>query len=226
LNTTDNIDFASLLPKGLVLDEAHDQRIAEQRAKSAAQEEEQRLKELRTHLAECGCPIKDLLRALSGDLNDTEAYLAAQVALSGRESLTVLSGLPGCGKTTAAAWWLVQKRERVEFISPTEARFIDAGVLVRWPKFDEVRMRQITRARALVIDDLGTEYSDKHGAFLSMLDEVVNSRYSAELPTLITTNLTAPEFKSRYGARIADRIREAGSYVELSDKSLRGGKSK
>lgn len=214
------MNFAELVPWAEALTEEHDQRIREDQARRDAEAENQRLTELRRHLVECGCPVKDLRRALDGDCSDTEALLAARQSVD--LGILVLSGPRGVGKTTAAAWWLVQKRVRTEFLATTSVRFIDAGLMSRWPRYDDAKMRELTRARALVIDDLGIEYTDTKGAFVSLFDEVVNNRYAAELPTLITTNLNAKSFKERYGERVADRIREVGRFVELKGKSMRG----
>lgn len=218
----ESVDFLALVPNASKLDEAHDQRVAEFEADQETLRERERVDALRRHLVECGCPIKDLTRVLEKRTSETEAMLTARGAIMNREGIVVLSGLPGCGKTTAAAWWLLQPRERVPYVGTSSARFIDATGLARWPKYDNAEMLKLTRSRALVIDDLGVEYADKKGAYSSLLDEVINSRYSAELPTVITTNLPGAEFKARYGERIADRIREAGRFVELGGESLRG----
>ncbi len=180
--------------------------------------------ELRTHLVECGCPAKDLSRVLDGpdDMAETSSLRAAKISHGSDWKITVLSGARGIGKTTAAAWWLVQERGQVPYVPTSRSRFVDAALLARWDRYDKPEMRLLNRARSLVIDDLGIEYNDRKGAFGSLLDEVINARYAAELPTLITTNIPAEKFKKRYGERIADRIRESGRFVELSGESMRG----
>lgn len=202
----------------------HDARIERERLEAEARREQQRQDDLRRSLVERGCPAKDLERAVSGEMTDTVAVAEVRGAIGLGLVLLVLSGLRGCGKTTAAAWWLVQKREPAKYVRTYEPRFVDASALARWPRFDDGKMVELERASALVIDDLGIEYDDKNGAFRSFLDGLVNTRYAACLPTLITTNLRAGEFKARYGERIADRIRESGRFVELAGESLRGGK--
>jgi DNA replication protein DnaC len=73
----------------------------------------------------------------------------------------------------------------------------------------------------LVVDDLGSEYNDAKGFFAALLDEVIDARYSARLATAITTNLNAATFAARYGARIIDRLREAGRFVNCGNTSMR-----
>ncbi len=216
------IDFMALVPSSVMMDEVHDRRIEKARAEEAAEEERKKKREVLQHLADCGCPIKDLRRAISGELIETKALAATRASVERGDELLVLSGPRGLGKTTAAAWWLCQPRRRCEFVSTTAVRFVDAGLLSRWPRYDNTKMRELTRCRALVIDDLGIEFSDTKGAFVSLFDEVVNNRYASELPTMITTNLVAKAFKSRFGERVADRVRESGKFIALNGESLRG----
>jgi hypothetical protein len=199
-----------------------DEDVRSARDAEEARQHETKQNELRRDLVERGCPAKDLERAISGYMVDTTAVKASRDALERSLVLLVLSGLRGCGKTTAASWWLLQRREPSKYVRTGPPRFVDASALSRWPRYEEAKMVELERASALVIDDLGVEYDDKNGAFRSFLDGLVNSRYAACLPTVITTNLRATEFKARYGERIADRVREAGRYVELADPSMRG----
>lgn len=63
----------------------------------------------------------------------------------------------------------------------------------------------------LVLDDLGVEFSSPF--YTSSLYHIINSRLLAELPTVISTNLTMKQIKERYGDAIASRI--TGRYVPL-----------
>lgn len=191
-----------------------------ERLKSEAVQAEKRraeagaAKRRRKDLFGAGVPRKDLDLVLGDDMDPSKALEAAQEARRDAVTLLVLSGPPGCGKTTAASWWLSQE-------GGWPVLFVDASRLSRWPRFDEKRMEELEWAKALVVDDLGLEYDDKGGAFRSFLDGLVNARYADLLPTLITTNLTPAAFKERYGARVADRIREAGRFVSINEPSRR-----
>lgn len=191
-----------------------------------ARQEERKREELNTkarRLVAAGVPVKDVRRVLAGSMEQTSPLGRLSSPESGERLILALSGPPGIGKTTAAAWWLLEghRRSSTDWVQTTADRFVTAAELARWPRYDEGRMRDLSRARALVIDDLGVEYADKRGAFTSMVDEVINLRYGNELPTLITTNLPGAEFKARYGERLADRIREVGEFMELPGESLR-----
>jgi len=99
--------------------------------------------------------------------------------------------------------------------------FASASDIARVSMFDDKAMKELETVRYLVLDDLGVEFNDKGGSFLSRFDSLFNRRYSNELTTVITTNLTAEDFRDRYGERAVDRIRETGSFIGLDGKSLR-----
>ena len=129
------------------------------------------------------------------------------------ECVLVLSGPPGCGKTTAAAHWAL-KRGRAP-------AFLRATTFAASSRYDHEQRDGWLNASALVLDDLGSEYADAKGNFLVNLDELVDTFYGDKRPLLITTNCTSADFKSRYGQRVVDRIRECGSWFSLTSESLR-----
>lgn len=191
---------------------------------------------MRERMAESfGLSPKDMELLRTGLAHETQAM----VAMADPGLLIALSGGPGTGKTTAASAWLYRWatdetnwRYRQEFSEHGEfvgvrlfrgvaGMFISSAKLARWPHYEEEKVKQLTSVTRLVIDDLGAEYLDEKGFYLSLLDEVINERYAHRLPTLLTTNLTADAFKGRYGERIADRIRECGRFVALGSKSMR-----
>jgi len=201
--------------------EARDAAVAAERARLEAEAETKRLAEICRDLADRGAPVDDVERVMSGALEDTEALRVVRSAHEAGAKLTALSGPPGIGKTTAACWWLVHARPVATLVRVRPALFVRAGQFARWARFDEERMRDLERARALVLDDLGVEFDDTKGAVRSLLDEVVDARYAASLPTLLTTNLSGPAFKERYHERIADRVRGAGGFIALRGESMR-----
>lgn len=76
----------------------------------------------------------------------------------------------------------------------------------------------------LVIDDLGAERNSASGYMQELIYDIIDSRYLAGLPLIVTTNLTAAELKQpqdvRY-QRIYDRILERCHPVEVSGVSRR-----
>ena len=67
-------------------------------------------------------------------------------------------------------------------------------------------------ARLLIIDDLGTEFSNQFT--LSTLYNLLNARQNKGLATIISTNLSMDQIRQRYTAQIASRIE--GLYRELT----------
>jgi len=206
------------------------------KAEQEAAEAERRAEQLaewklaqRWALESADVPDKDVELIGSGKVYETPAV--QELGKAG--NLVVLSGSPGCGKTTAAAVWIhayiADKANWDLSWTPTlvgpKPMWMSAARLSRFPKYDEEAMRRLLRTPRLVLDDLGVEYMDDKGAYMSLLDEVLNERYAGRRPTVLTTNLTAEDFKARYGARIADRIREVGRFVSLGTKSYRKERS-
>ena len=185
----------------------------------ARREEERRQK-----WAGWGIPSKDI-KAIADQTLDITAAVAEMTAFEDRRAiLFVLSGPLGCGKTTAAAQWLTHARERGTYITTKPRLFLPIATCARLNRYDDAALHRVERALALVLDDLGAEYLDQKGAFVSLLDSLIDARYRHLLPTVITTNLRATDFKARYGPRTVDRIRERGDFIEINGPSLRASK--
>jgi DNA replication protein DnaC len=136
----------------------------------------------------------------------------------------------GVGKTVAGSWWIWdfvhdwrnwKGRDDCKQFVPKKPVFVTATQLARASRYEDATMDRLLTASRLVIDDLGSEYSDAKGFFRSLLDEVVNVRYSMRRPLLITTNVGPEVFTERYGERIMDRLRECGAFTGIGGPSLR-----
>lgn len=153
---------------------------------------------------------------------DTIAMQACAQFYAERLSILVLIGERGCGKTFAAAHWLVNAVHRCPPPmrgKTTPRKFVDADMLSGIDR--TVQQQVIANAIALVFDDAGVEderYQSENVAAL------IARRYRNALPTVITTNLNERDFGRRYGARINDRLAEVGRFVVCGtsvDASLR-----
>lgn len=71
-------------------------------------------------------------------------------------------------------------------------------------KSDTNTMPLITSCDLLILDDLGTEY--KSDRFPTFLYEIINTRRSRMLPTIINTNLSMDEMTERYQDRLCSRM--------------------
>lgn len=167
----------------------------------------------------------------------TTAYEAALAfAKGGAETLLVLAGGVGCGKTVAACAaldrFLAPDPSRVswdEGFAPLGAKkptgsVVKAIELARAGTFDREFWDRLAAAGFLVIDDLGTEPLDEKGWVVANVRALIDKRYDDERKTILTTNLNLDQFKARYcadGGRLLERLRERGGFLELADASLR-----
>lgn len=189
-----------------------EQELADMRAKHAAREERERMRdraELLVHTegqsgSRCRFPRWAVEGALRATL-DTDAMkhsrmfldaavrarLAAdQRRLGERDGdappepsrILVLAGGTGGGKTTAAAWIGLKGTDRMP-------GFIRASELERRGRYDKDLREWLPERTSLVIDDLGAEVLDGKGVFRSLLDEIVDDFYSSKRRLIITTNL-------------------------------------
>lgn len=219
-------------PAGEVVDEFLERIRAfeESPARKAERAEEEariaRMTEQRRHqvFEETGVPLRIREIVTKPALDVTEAREALADIGHG---IVVLSGVPGSGKTVAAAAWIrdvIWAPDRVTAYQGYQGRpplFVTSHRLARWDRYDNDEMRKLLRADRLVIDDLGGEYADQKGNFAALIDEIVLERHGQRRPLVMTTNLDAALFKERYEERVADRIRESGRFVSLAAGSMR-----
>lgn len=203
--------------------EEHDRAIRQAEAEALAREKEDRDRLFRRQLVEWGVPVKDVDGVFDGDLQDTAPLLAVK---EHHQGIMILSGSYGCGKTTAAAWWLAQPGEPHAYLRTQDPVFIPTYKLERFSRYDGEQMEKLERARRLVIDDLGREFSDSKGNFVTFVGALVDSRYADQLPMLITTNMKLDEFRELYGERTVERLREVGRWREIDAPSLRRRKDR
>jgi DNA replication protein DnaC len=140
-------------------------------------------------------------------LSIRRAFQAARAFADAPTGWLVLQGLPGTGKTHLAA---AIANERVA--AAQRAYFVTAPDLldhlraayapdsrVSYDKvFDAVRTSAL-----LVLDDLGSQSSTPWAS--EKLFQLLNYRYNARLPTVITTNLTLHDLEPRVRSRMLDR---------------------
>lgn len=90
---------------------------------------------------------------------------------------------------------------------------------------DIAYLARLGRATVLIIDEVGegdTGFSDKAAdADRERLSDLIDRRYKAGLPTIITTNLTPNDFYAHVGHRAADRLRQNMIEVACNWKSYR-----
>lgn len=192
---------------------AYDARVAADRAKWEEQDRARRYRDKIAKMSRAhGFPVRAIEAAQSADESMPAVSRVAAWDPDDR-SVLVLSGKPGCGKTVAATWWAIQQDW-----SPT---FLRASSFAAASRYDKEERSKWLNAGSMVLDDLGTEYADAKGSFLTDLDELIDTLYGNRRSLIITTNLKAEDFRERYGARVVDRIRECGKWESIGGDSLR-----
>jgi DNA replication protein DnaC len=134
------------------------------------------------------------------------AYEEARVFAENPTGWLVLKGGYGCGKThlaAAIANRCVERGQPVLFITVPDlldhlrATYAPTSAIAYGTRFEEVRAVPV-----LILDDLGTESSTPWA--LEKLFQILNYRYNAHLPTVVTTNHELEEISLRLRSRLVD----------------------
>lgn len=127
----------------------------------------------------------------------------------------------GTGKTFAAACianYLLN--QRIPVIMTSFVKLLES--MQGFSEDDSALIARLNRAKLLIIDDLGAERSTDYA--LEKVYDIVDSRYRAKLPIILTTNLSMTELKEstdiRY-TRIYDRIFEMCYPMQFKGQSWR-----
>lgn len=103
-------------------------------------------------------------------------------------------------------------------------RIRDARSLAYLCKSDYREWENICAMPMLAIDDLGIEPLEiqDYGNILYPMTDLLTQRYERQLFTIVTTNLTPSEIRTKYGERVADRFNEMMLKVVFENPTYRG----
>jgi DNA replication protein DnaC len=151
------------------------------------------------------------------------AYEEARSFAEKPEGWLVLKGGYGCGKThlaAAIANACVERGQPVLFITvPDLLDHLRATFAPSSPTAYDTRFEEIRTAPVLILDDLGTESSTPWA--LEKVFQILNHRYNAQLPTVITTNHELEEIPLRLRSRLVDP--DLAKIVSITALDYRGG---
>lgn len=89
-----------------------------------------------------------------------------------------------------------------------------------YPEFTDSDIRKaFCHFPILIIDEL--ELNNVTNARMELVEELINTRYTEGLPTLITTNLDTEGLRRMWGGRVADRLQDAYWFCEVGGVKLR-----
>ncbi len=120
----------------------------------------------------------------------------------------IFTGKTGAGKTClaeATAKRISEKNAVVLFVSAIDLNNLFIENMYASPYVSKLNNEILETCDFLVIDDLGAERV-LNKVTAENLYSIVSQRQSAELPYLITTNLTTGEIAERYGDRLFSRL--------------------
>jgi DNA replication protein DnaC len=138
----------------------------------------------------------------------------------------VLNGPYGCGKTHLAAAIANHRmklhHERAMFVVvPDFLDYLRAAFSPNSLTSLDVRFEDVRRASLLILDDLGTESATPWAR--EKLFQLLNFRYVAHLPTIITSSTPVENQDERLASRMLDTSR--CTIVTILAPSYRGGKA-
>jgi DNA replication protein DnaC len=135
------------------------------------------------------------------------------------ERWLLLSGTYGCGKThlaAAIANRCVALGKPVLFLNtPDLLDRLRAGFAPNAAEDFASRFEEMRTAPILVLDDLGTESPTPWA--VEKLYQILNYRYNAQLPTVITTNRELKDIEPRIASRLADLVMVTALTISAPD---------
>lgn len=166
----------------------------------------------RRRMTQAGVPARFIEAVADKEPLDCDPMRDVRAFLDSQDGFRVLSGGKGTRKTGSASWALGQL---------DGGTFLEAGELTRLSIEQRPKWEAVIASPLVVLDDLGTERRDEKGAFNAALSELINKVYSQRRRLIVTCNLSRDTFKSVYGEREYDRMREAGKWSTVKGDSAR-----
>jgi len=158
-------------------------------------------------------------------VNLRSAYEAAEAYAAKPNGWLILRGKYGCGKTHLAAAIANRRIEQghpvLFVVVPDLLDHLRAAFSPTSPVSFDQRFDSVRTAPLLILDDLGTQNATPWAR--EKLFQILNYRYNARLPTVITTNQSPEEIEMRLRSRLTDP--DIVSPVTILARDYRGSMS-
>ncbi len=146
-----------------------------------------------------------------------------EVLKTGRSA--IFCGKPGTGKTHLAVGIGLSAMENGGLVAFTTVQRMVRRVKDTFRKNSEESESDVisllVQPDLLIIDEIGVQFGTEYEK--NLMFDILNERYEKRRPTLLLSNLTAPEVRAFLGERVYDRLREdGGQCVPFDWQSNRG----
>ena len=133
----------------------------------------------------------------------------------------LFTGAVGTGKTYASGCIANYLMDNNKTVLVMQLGLYINKLKSEWEEAEKDVLKHVETCDLLVIDDFGTEKITEF--VLEKTFNLIDKRYRAEKPLIITTNLTSSQLRAKFGDRIADRIEEMTLERIVEGQSWRKG---
>ena len=131
----------------------------------------------------------------------------------------LLHGSVGTGKTFASACISNYLMENGKTVLVMNLGLYLIKLKKEWDEAESNVLEYVNHCDLLVIDDFGVEKVTEF--VLDKAFALIDTRYRAEKPLIITTNLSLKEITNKFGSRISDRLQEMCYPLRVEGQSKR-----
>lgn len=131
----------------------------------------------------------------------------------------LLHGSVGTGKTFASACISNYLMKNGKTVLVMNLGLYLIKLKKEWDEAESNVLEYVKKCDLLVIDDFGVEKISEF--VLDKAFALIDTRYRAEKPLIITTNLSLKDIQDRFGSRIADRLQEMCYPLRVEGQSKR-----
>lgn len=195
---------------------------AEQQRIDAEREALEKTRSWQRKLGVAGIPERFHSRTLESyvatNAGQRNALAFAQVYAEGFDDVlktgrsAVFCGKPGTGKTHLAVGIGLHAMTLGKMVLFTTVQRAVRRVKDSWRKDSDESESQVidmlVQPDLLILDEIGVQFGSDFEK--NLMFDILNERYEKSRPSLLLSNLTAPEVKAFLGERVYDRLREDG----------------
>lgn len=167
------------------------------------------------------------------EIIDQRTVVALRAVIEDEPTFTVIRGPQGTGKTTLAVsilehWMNIFDLDVAPNGNPLNARLMTFTKLLGELSFNREVMDELAHTYILAIDDIGAGSDTISDHQLRYLTDLIDDRWSRDLPTIITTNMPITSQRDSRGlsdmfaSQSWDRISSSSRIISLEGESLRG----